>query len=151
MLVRNSRPTLLGSDVKGIMGISSRWCMQQHTSFTAFPHHKSPHAPYLLLFQSQAAIHKRFPGSSMLDPCRVPSHSTFNKCVWVILLFTPCCTRMSPSAPVPLKYILYTKSHRHVLALEVLEARNSAFQWGKWSPPIRNSFLQHQGTMEVTM
>ena len=48
------------------------------------------------------------------------------------------------------KDIQYTESYKHVLMYQYQEAKTSVLQWHNWSPPIRNSILQHQESTEVT-
>ena len=106
---------------------------------------------YPYCFEARQPCTKGLPKSSTIGPCWVPCHSTFNKCVWVVLPFALLYTRAFPGTHFPLTYIQYTKLHRHALVLRVQEARASAFWWGKWGPPIRNSILQYWEATEVTV
>ena len=139
--VCNCKPTLLGGDVKCIT-----WNFWQVAYACAYvicqvlPSIKVcvMHTP--CFFEARQLCTKGHPRSLTLDPCWVPCHSTFNKCVWVILLSVPLYTRMSPSVPFLLKYIWYTELCRHALVLGV--QRQRAFWWGKWSRPLEIVFCK---------
>ena len=98
MLVRNHKPTLLGCDIKCINRE-----FQVGGTCTSICH--LPGSPSIKVcttctpcfFEARQPYTKRSPRSSTLGP--------FNKCVWVILPFMLLCTRMSPGALVPFKYI----------------------------------------------